>query len=73
MKHPIRWVLLAIVAFLAYVLGAKAGRARYREIRDTARALWNDPQVKKARQRAQKSAQKSAKAAMKQAQKRLNA
>jgi uncharacterized membrane protein len=71
MKHPGRWLFIGIVAFLAYVLGAKAGRSRYREIKATAEAFWNDPTVKKARIRARKSARKTTKAAAKKAQKRL--
>lgn len=65
MKHPVLWIVLGLAAMAAYVIGAKAGRQRYHEIRDTAKAFWDDPQVKKARVRARKTAQKTAKRARK--------
>ncbi|WP_449281342.1 hypothetical protein [Leucobacter sp.] len=48
-------VLLATgTGVLGYVLGAQAGRGRYREIRDRARKTWNSPALKKARKRTEK-------------------
>jgi len=54
-------LVLAIVGFIAYTYGAKAGRGRYREIQAGLDALWNDPRVKKARKQAVKRAEKAAK------------
>jgi hypothetical protein len=48
-------MLVAAAAGVAgYVLGARAGRGRYREIKETAESFWNDPAVKKARKKAAK-------------------
>lgn len=60
------WVLIFAAAAAAYVLGAKAGRSRYREIVHATKVFWNDPVVAKARQRAVKSAQKATKTAAKE-------
>jgi len=38
-------ILIAAAAAAAYVFGAKAGRARYREIVHATRTFWNDPLV----------------------------
>jgi hypothetical protein len=54
MKKFMCVVLIGGLAATAYVLGAKAGRGRYRAIRGTAESFWNDPAVKKARKRAAK-------------------
>lgn len=53
------WTLILAAAATAYVLGAKAGRSRYREIVHASKAFWNDPAVQKARGRAAKSARKA--------------
>ncbi|MCU1475462.1 MAG: hypothetical protein JWQ64_155 [Subtercola sp.] len=78
MRGKVTFVFLVIVAFLAYVLGAKAGKARYKEISTAVNSFWNDPKVKKARVRALKSAKqatadatKAAEKAAKKASKRL--
>jgi hypothetical protein len=65
MPKPIMWLVVIAVGTTAYVVGAKAGHGRYTEIRETAKAFWNDPAVKKARARAQKKTQKAAKKAVK--------
>jgi hypothetical protein len=62
--------IIGSIAFYAYTMGAKAGRGRYREIRATAEALWNDPRVKKARREAAKSSAKTAKTARKKIHKK---
>ncbi|MET0673794.1 MAG: hypothetical protein ABWY37_09905 [Microbacterium pygmaeum] len=62
-------LLIGAAAAAAYVLGAQAGRSRYREIAHAARTFWNDPLVAKARDRAMKSAKKSTKKAAKEADK----
>jgi hypothetical protein len=46
-----RLVLLALVAFTAYVLGSRAGRGRYEELRHLALGVWNDPATKKTRKK----------------------
>lgn len=48
------WLTLAAVGGAAYVLGARAGRSRYREISGAAKDLWNDPSLRKARKRSRK-------------------
>jgi len=60
---------IGLVAFIAYTYGAKAGRRRYREIKATIDAVWNDPRVKKARKQAHKQADKATKSVAKQTKK----
>ncbi len=62
-----RYLLIAIIVFGAYVLGARAGRERYAAIKHTATKYWNDPAVKKARAKAKKTRKRALKAAMKKA------
>lgn len=61
MPKPIVWILLLAVAATAYVLGAKAGRKRFREISGIAKEVWNDPAVSKARGRAYRRIESTAK------------
>lgn len=58
-------VLIVLIAFAAYVLGAKAGEERYREIVLAVTKHWNDPRVKKARAKANKMRTRAAKTARK--------
>jgi hypothetical protein len=58
-------LLIVLIAFAAYVLGAKAGEERYREIVHAVTKHWNDPRVKKARAKAKKVRIRAAKAARK--------
>jgi hypothetical protein len=60
MRRFLTWIAIGIVALIAYTYGAKAGRGRYREIKATAYAIWNDPRIKKARKQAIKEATKAA-------------
>lgn len=69
MRKFLTWLMIGVIAFVAYTYGAKAGRARYREIKATLDAVWNDPRVKKARRQAAKRADKATKSAAKQAKK----
>lgn len=59
------WLTIAAVGGAAYVLGARAGRSRYREISGAAKQLWDDPSLRKARERSRavidKAATKAAK------------
>ena len=64
-----KYLLIAIIAFVAYVLGARAGEDRYKTIVKTATKYWNDPQTKKARAKASKLRAKAAKQAHKRAKK----
>jgi hypothetical protein len=66
MRKLFTWLLIIGVGAAAFTLGSKAGRSRYRYIRATAEALWNDPQVRKARRRIEKRADKAVKKAVKQ-------
>jgi len=63
------WLVIGLIAFVAYTYGAKAGRGRYREIKASMDAVWNDPRVKKARKQAHKHAERATKSAAKQAKK----
>lgn len=60
MRKFFTWLVIGLVAAVAYTFGAKAGRRRYREIEATIEAIWNDPRVKKARKHAVKQAEKLA-------------
>lgn len=59
------WLVLAVVGAGAYVLGARAGRSRYREISKAAKHLWDDPSLRKARSQSRKIVDKAAKKAAK--------
>ena len=61
----IKCVLVVLVVFAAYVLGAKAGEDRYREIARVVTRYWNDPKVKKTRAQAVKARNKAARVARK--------
>ncbi len=41
-------ILLLLAFALGYVLGARAGRRRYEQIREKAQQLWNDQHVQSA-------------------------
>jgi hypothetical protein len=40
-------ILLVAGLAIGYVLGARAGRARYDEIKESANKFWNDPRVQR--------------------------
>ena len=40
-------ILLLVGLGVGYVLGTRAGRERYEQIKDAASKLWNDPRVQK--------------------------
>lgn len=61
MKKLIVIKVILIVAVIAYVLGTKAGRARYRAIRSATDAVWNDREVRKLRGRVEKRVRKAIK------------
>jgi hypothetical protein len=46
-------ILLVVGLGIGYVLGARAGRGRYEEIKDAAGKFWNDPRVQKQRHTAE--------------------
>ena len=64
-----KYLVIALIAFLAYTYGAKAGKGRYKEISNFFDSFWNDPKVKKARAVAKKDVAKARKAAVKKASK----
>lgn len=59
------WLVVAVVGAGAYVLGARAGRSRYREISTAAKHLWDDPSLRKARSQSRKIVDRAAKKAAK--------
>ncbi len=61
MSKPIVLIILLGVAAVAYVVGAKAGRKRFREISGIAKDVWNDPGVAKVRDRAYRRIESTAK------------
>ena len=69
MRKYLYWMVIGVAAVVAYFYGAKAGRGRYRDIKASIDAVWNDPKVKKARAQALKRAEKAVRAAEKQARK----
>lgn len=69
MRKTLIWLGIGAIAFGAYVLGAKAGRGRYREIRQAADVIWNDPRFKKMRAKAAREAATVGEAAMSQVKK----
>ncbi|GAA1442033.1 hypothetical protein [Leifsonia poae] len=62
-----KFLVILVIAALAYVLGARAGRERYDQIEKAVTSFWNDPTVKKARAEAKKDADKARKAVKKKA------
>ena len=46
-------ILLVVGLGVGYVLGARAGRARYEEIKAGVQKFWNDPRVQKQATRAE--------------------
>lgn len=60
MPSFLRWALIIGLMLAAYVVGAKAGRSRYREISHAARRLWDDPGVKRVRQKTYRKIEKAA-------------
>jgi len=54
-KHPIKKLTLLVAFGVGYVLGARAGRARYEQIADGARRLAGNPKVQAAAGRAQEA------------------
>ena len=59
------WLVVGLAAAGGYVLGARAGRSRYREISKAAKHLWDDPSLRKARDQSRKIVDKAAKKAAK--------
>jgi hypothetical protein len=66
-----RVLFILLLMFFAYVLGARAGRPRYEQIRGSVTSFWNDPTVKKARAQTKKEASKANKSLAKRAKKRF--
>lgn len=48
MEHTVKGkILFAVGLGLGYVLGTRAGREKYEELRTAAMKVWNDPRVQK--------------------------
>lgn len=62
-----RFFVILVIAAVAYVLGTRAGRERYEQMKDTVLSFWNDPTMKQARAEAMRNADKARKAAVKSA------
>lgn len=60
-------IVVILIALAAYLLGARAGRERYEQIKKAVTSFWNDPTVKKARKEAYREAGKARKAVQKKA------
>ncbi len=58
-----RFLAILLIAFIAYVLGTRAGRERYDQMKDAVTSFWNDPSMQKAVGEAKKNAEKARKAA----------
>jgi hypothetical protein len=59
-------IFIILIAVAAYVLGTRAGRERYDQMKKAVTSFWNDPAMKKARKEAVHEAQKARKAVQKQ-------
>jgi hypothetical protein len=66
-----KFFIILLIAFIAYLLGAKAGTSRYRAITSAFSSAWNDPAVTKARKKAAKDVAKGRKLAAKRAKRRF--
>lgn len=53
-------ITMALAFGAGYVVGARAGRERYREIRDRARAVWQSEPVQEQAAKAQEAARSGA-------------
>jgi hypothetical protein len=65
-----RFMFILALAFGAYVLGAKAGRPRYEQIRKSVTSFWDDPAVKATRKKVGRKAALSERALAKSMNKR---
>jgi hypothetical protein len=54
-----RLFAILVIAFIAYVLGARAGRERYDQLMGAVNSFWNEPNFKNARDTARKEAGKN--------------
>lgn len=60
-----KFLIILVIAGVAYFLGARAGRERYEQITTALTSFWNDPGMKEARAEAKKNADKARKLAAK--------
>ena len=60
------WIIAAALTAVAFVIGAKVGAARYRELGRVAKDVWNDPGVQKVRVAAYRKIEKAADRAAKE-------
>jgi hypothetical protein len=60
-----RFLAILVIALIAYVLGTRAGRERYDQMKNAVTSFWNDPSMQRAMGEAKKNAAKARKAAYK--------
>ncbi|GGE94304.1 hypothetical protein [Mycetocola zhadangensis] len=65
-----RFIFILALAFAAYVLGAKAGRPRYEQIRTSVTSFWDDPKVRATRKKVGRKAARSERALAKKIKQR---
>ncbi|WP_345762603.1 hypothetical protein [Diaminobutyricibacter sp. McL0608] len=58
-----RFLAILVIALIAYVLGTRAGRERYEQMKNAVTSFWNDPSMQRAMDEAKRNAAKSRKAA----------
>jgi hypothetical protein len=58
-----RFLAILVIAFIAYVLGTRAGRERYEQMKKAVTSFWNDPSMQQAMGEAKKNAAKARQAA----------
>jgi hypothetical protein len=58
-----RFLAILVIALIAYVLGTRAGRERYDQMKEAVSSFWNDPGTQKAVAEAKRNAAKARKAA----------
>lgn len=66
--HVFKKIPFLIAVAIGYVLGARAGRGRYEQIKEQAEKAWNDPRVQQAATDAQEKAADAARHASASAQ-----
>ena len=60
-----RFLAILVIALIAYVLGTRAGRERYDQMKNALESFWNDSSMQQAMGEAKKNAAKARKAAYK--------
>ena len=58
-----RFLAILVIALIAYVLGTRAGRERYEQMKSAVTSFWNDPGMQQAMDEAKRNAAQARKAA----------